>query len=264
MKYLVVGEFQQALKKEIGWVANSADQLARAGFPVPYSLIITRAVFEEFLVESGAVTNLFSLIKKGKVDKAAHLITSTAFPRVLEEELMDLLESHNIKEFDMHTSHEDESVEYHCYRLRRTHLTHALKACWAEGVKGGNDPFSAVVLTKNIGAKKTGKVMTQHPMTNSRARCVIELKRPTKASFVVETQSGKVKEEKRFYHVDSPLLLDEKDKILNLVHIAQGFSSRPLVIDWALGDHVYALSYRELTKKDRDHFFNQATSSGSN
>jgi len=112
--------------------------------------------------------------------------------------------------------------------------------------------------------KKTGKVYTQHPLNNSKAHCVITLQRPQKATFVVETNTGKVTDEKRFYNIDSPLLLDEKNKVLSLVHQSQGFSPRPLVVDWLLGEHVYALSYRELNKGDRDHFFNHNVSSGSN
>jgi len=161
MKYLVVGEFQSALKKEIGWVANSADQLAHAGFPVPYGLIITRSVFEEFLVESGAVANLFALVKKGKFAKAASLVTSTRMPKALENDLLELVESHGIKEFDLHSSPEHKGGEYHCYKLRRSHLIHGLKACWASVIKDGMDPFSAVLLTRHVGAKKNRKGL--HP-----------------------------------------------------------------------------------------------------
>jgi len=231
---------------------------------VPYGIIITRSFFEEFLVESGAVTNFFALVKKGKFEKAASLVASTKMPNALENDLLELLESHGIKEFDLHSSPEQKSSEYHCYKLRRTHLIHGLKACWAAVIKDGEDPFSAVLLTKHVGTKKSGKVYTQHPLNNSRAHCVITLQRPQKATFIVETNSGKVIDEKRFYNVDSPLLLDEKDKVLSLVHQAHGFSARPLVVDWLLGEHVYALSYRELDNDDRDQFFNHRASSGSN
>ena len=247
MKYSVVGEFKTLQKSEIGWVANAADQLARAGFPVPYSLVLTKSVFEEFLVESGAVSLFFSLIKKGKFDKAASLVTSTSMPKKLEEELLDLLDSHNIKEFDLHSSPVNENAEYHCYKLRRSHLTHALKACWASAIKeDSQDPFSAVMVTKHLGTKKTGKLYSQHPINKSREHCVIEMNRPKKAVFYIETNTGKVENAKDFHNLESPLLVEEKNELLMLVHQAHSFSPRPLIINWLLGNGVYALTYKEL------------------
>lgn len=261
MKYLVVGEFQTTTRQEVGWVAYAADQLARGGFPVPYALIFSRQVMEEFLVETGVVAQFFSLIKKGKRDKAAALITNTKPPARMEEEWMALLDSHDIKIFDLHASPTEGDQRYRCLGLRRTHLSHALRACWAAGVLA-DDPFSAALLTKATGAKKAGRLISQHPLNNSRAHCLIELARPRKEIFTVNVQSGSVKEQE-FRSLQSPLLIEEKDKLLSLAHLAQGFSAKPLVIEWLLGEHAYVVTYRELSREDRAYFLSQATSSGS-
>ena len=99
MKVSVIGENETLAQEDVGRVAFSAHQLARAGFPVPYSLVFSRQVFEEFLVESQATALFFSFLKKGKIDKAASLIQSTDFPPLLLESIMNTIEEHKIKEF---------------------------------------------------------------------------------------------------------------------------------------------------------------------
>ena len=257
MKLLVLGEFSSVAEHEIGSVAKSAHELAQGGFAVPYGLVLPRSAMEEFLVETGMIGQFFAHLKKGHPEKAAALVTSTPMPEEMQEALVRELDGHAMKIFDVHGSALSRGPEFHCYGQRRTHIGHVVRASWAACLST-EQPFSAVVLTKHVGADKIGKIYTQHPLNNSKAHCVITLARPQNSVFFIETNSGAVANAKDFHRIDGPLLVAEKDMLIQLVRQAQSFSHKPLVMDWILGDGAYVLSYRELSGDDRAEFLRQS------